>query len=111
MAQQVVTTVTDDFDDTEGASTVAFALEGQAYEIDLSTEHADTLREVLADYIAAGRKVTGSRRAAGKGRRGRPNREESAAIRAWARGKGYKVSDRGRIPASIVTEYATSHAA
>ena len=32
-----------------------------------------------------------------------------AAIRAWAKGRGYKIGTTGRIPAEYVTEYLTSH--
>jgi hypothetical protein len=33
------------------------------------------------------------------------NREETAAIREWAREHGHQVSDRGRIPKSIIEAY------
>ncbi len=32
-----------------------------------------------------------------------------AEIRAWARQRGHKVSERGRIPAQIIAEYEASH--
>ncbi len=38
-----------------------------------------------------------------------PGRERSAEIRAWARQRGHKVSERGRIPAQIIAEYEASH--
>jgi Lsr2 len=34
-----------------------------------------------------------------------PSRERSAEIRAWAKQRGYEVSERGRIPASVVEQY------
>jgi hypothetical protein len=33
------------------------------------------------------------------------NREDTAAIRAWARAHGHKVSDRGRISKSVMEAY------
>ena len=33
-------------------------------------------------------------------------RGKTAEIRAWARRRGYKVSDRGRIPTAVLDEYA-----
>ena len=49
--------------------------------------------------------------AAGRRRKPRtgPGRERSSEIRAWAKQRGHKVSERGRIPASIITEYEASH--
>ncbi|HSU09851.1 MAG TPA: histone-like nucleoid-structuring protein Lsr2 [Pseudonocardia sp.] len=34
-----------------------------------------------------------------------PNREETHAIREWARQHGHQVSDRGRIPKSVIEAY------
>lgn len=106
MARKTVITMTDDLDGTEGAETILFGLDGQAYEIDLTSEHAAQLRERLAAYVAAGRKV---RARGGSARRDRPGRDRSAAVREWARTQDLKVSDRGRIPADIVAEYDASH--
>jgi hypothetical protein len=33
------------------------------------------------------------------------SRERSGGIRAWAKDQGIKVSERGRIPASIIEQY------
>ena len=38
-----------------------------------------------------------------------PGRERSAQIRQWAKQRGYKVNERGRIPANIVAEYEAAH--
>ena len=35
----------------------------------------------------------------------RSSREETRAIREWAREHGHKVSDRGRIPKSVLEAY------
>ena len=51
--------------------TVRFGLDGAEYEFDLNAEHAQQLRDALAAYVRAGRRVSGgSRRPARGGRRG-----------------------------------------
>ncbi|MGB6149059.1 MAG: histone-like nucleoid-structuring protein Lsr2, partial [Mycolicibacter algericus] len=42
---------------------------------------------------------------AGGARRGAIDREQSAAIREWARRNGHNVSTRGRIPADIIDAF------
>ena len=64
---------------------------------------------------AAARKVGRSASSSG-GRSGRRSggastamdREQAAAIRSWAKKQGLKVSDRGRIPATIIEQYNQS---
>ena len=58
--------------------------------------------------VEAGRRVGGRRRgrAAGPGRgRAAIDREQSAAIREWARRNGHSVSTRGRIPADVIDAF------
>ena len=104
MAKKVTVTLIDDFDG-EGAAdeTVEFGLDGVTYEIDLSTQNAEKLRTDMKKWADAGRRVGGRRRGrAGTGRRGAIDREQSAAIREWARRNGHNVSTRGRIPADLI---------
>ena len=125
MAQRQVTVFIDDVtgDELEGGETVNFALDGVEYQIDLSEEHADELRKAFAPYVLNGRR-TGGRYARGGGApAGRPRRSTDAgssgtngqskrdtqAIREWAQANGHKVSDRGRIPASVVEAYEAAH--
>jgi len=107
MAQKVQVLLVDDLDGGEASETVSFSLDGTAYEIDLSSENAGKLRKDFAQYIDRARKGGGG----GRRRRARtgPGRERSAEIRAWARQRGHKVSERGRIPATIISEYEASH--
>ena len=51
MAQKVSIILVDDIDGGEADETVAFALDGSGYEIDLSSATAAKLREALAPYI------------------------------------------------------------
>lgn len=116
MAKKVTVTLVDDFDGSGAADeTVEFGLDGVTYEIDLSTKNATKLRGDLKQWVAAGRRVGGRRRGrSGSGRgRGAIDREQSAAIREWARRNGHNVSTRGRIPADVIDAYhaATRHLA
>src|SRR6266550_3772994 len=107
MAQKVQVLLVDDLDGSEATETVAFGLDGAAYEIDLSSGNAGKLRKELAHYVEHARKASSPARR----RRARtgPGRERSAQIRAWAKQRGYKVNERGRIPANIVAEYEAAH--
>lgn len=63
MAQRTQVVFTDDLDGSEAVGTVHFALDGKSYEIDLNEKHAKQLRDSLAKYVEAGRKVSATRRA------------------------------------------------
>ena len=110
MAKKVTVTLVDDIDlESTADETVEFALDGITYEIDLSEANAAALRESLASWIGSarrsgGRKKSGVRPATGA-RTGAAHREETAAIRAWARENGFKVSERGRIPTEVLEAY------
>jgi hypothetical protein len=111
VAQKVQVLLLDDLDGTEAQETVSFSLDGTSYEIDLSKSNASGLRDALAKYVGAARKA--GRAATGRQSGGRSrgsgsaaiDRDQAAAIRAWAKKQGLKVSDRGRIPASIIEQY------
>lgn len=107
MAQKVNIVVTDDLDGTEGASTVSFAVDGTAYEVDLNEKNADKLRKALAPYVEAGRRVSSSR---GRGSsRGAQNGPAPKDIRAWANANGFTVPERGRIPSEVREAYEAAH--
>jgi hypothetical protein len=114
MARKVQVILSDDLDENLTADeTVSFALDGTNYEIDLAEKNATEMRDAFSRYIAAARKVGRSPRASGGARSratgGRMDREQAGAIRDWARKNGHAVSDRGRIPASIVQAYEDAH--
>lgn len=108
MAKQTTVTLTDDIDGSEAAETVPFALDGKFYEIDLSAENADELRDALAGYVESARKVAASggsapRRASSPG--SSTDREQNQKVRTWARDNGIQVAERGRIKAEVVAAY------
>jgi len=104
MAQRVQTLFVDDLDGSAAETTVRFGVDGTDYEIDLNAAHAKALGEALEKYIQAGRRVSAGRRG-GRGRRATAGATNSAEVRAWARSQGIKVSDRGRIPASVIASF------
>ena len=116
MAQKVDVRFVDDLDGSEASGTVTFALDGRAYEIDLSDDNAAKLRDSLATFIAAARR-TGSRRSRSQrsstseapAAPARPSREATAAIRTWARENGHEVSERGRIPKAVIEAYNSAN--
>ncbi len=110
MAKKVTVTLVDDFDGEGPADeTVEFSIDGVSYEIDLSAKNARKIREDFKQWIDAGRRVGGRRRGrpGGSAGRGRASidREQSSAIREWARRNGHRVSTRGRIPAEIIEAF------
>lgn len=101
MAKTTVVTVTDDLDGSPNATTIGFGFGGVNYEIDLGRKNAAALERALKPYISAGRRVRGT-----SGRRGRSGHSRDlAAVRAWAKRNGHKVSERGRISASVLEAY------
>jgi hypothetical protein len=103
MAQKITVALEDDLDGGPADQTMRFGLDGAEYEIDLGTGNTAAFRAQLAPF-------TGRARKAGWGPRSRPGRsasgrERSGVIRAWARDQGIAVSDRGRIPASVIEQY------
>lgn len=106
MAQKVHVELTDDLDGSAASETVTFALDGKTYEIDLSTPNATEMRELLADYVNAGRRPTGG--TTPKRSITAAEKQNAYAIRAWAAANGHKVAERGRIPRSVVEAYESA---
>jgi hypothetical protein len=103
MAQRVNIVLEDDLDGSQAAETLRFGIDGSEYEIDLSKKNATAFRRQLAPFVEHARK-------AGRGQRRRfvrttSSRRRSGDIRAWAKEQGIAVSERGRIPASLVEQY------
>ena len=111
MAKRVIQELIDDLDGKPADESVTFGVDGVQYSIDLSKKNAEKLRAALKPYISAGTKVgrsatVGARTAPGRPRgTTRGDRDQNRAIREWAQGAGYQVSDRGRIKQDIVDQY------
>jgi hypothetical protein len=109
MAKKTVVLLEDDIDGSEATETLSFALDGSEYEIDLNEGHANELREALARFTGAARRVSGGRgrpAARAKSSQGGP---EAKAVRLWAAENGIAVNTRGRIQAEVVEQYEAAH--
>ena len=69
------------------------------------------LRDRLAEFVDSARRTggrakptTGPAASRGANRSGR-SREQTQAIREWARNNDWEISDRGRIPADIIDAF------
>jgi Lsr2 len=105
MAQKIQTLFIDDIDGGAAEGTVRFGLDGTEYEIDLSAKHNEELHKVLANYVAHGRKAPGATRRGQRGRRSGASTLDTAKVREWAKGHGYDIKERGRVPANVVEKY------
>jgi hypothetical protein len=106
VAQKVQTLLIDDIDGSAAEGTVLFGLDGTEYEIDLAAEHAQQLRDALAAYVRAARRVSGGPRRAARGwRRGSASTPNTTEVREWAKVQGIEVKDRGRMPAELVVKF------
>jgi hypothetical protein len=107
VAKQTTVTLIDDLDGSNADEQVAFMVDGKEYEIDLSATNSKKLREALAPFIAGARRAGGGRRSSTPvgAARAVVDREQNQAIREWAQKQGLKISERGRIPASVLEAY------
>jgi hypothetical protein len=116
VAQRVVTEFVDDIDGSPAGETVAFALDGVSYEIDLSDEHTEELREALAGWVSYARRVGGRARRASRGPAPVAQVAEIVAIpadsktvRSWAEANGIAVPVRGRIPGAVRRQFEAAN--
>jgi hypothetical protein len=111
MARKVEVKLLDDTDGSKADETLTFGLDGTNYEIDLSAKNAERLRAELEKFMHVARRV--GRGGIAPSRRGRgataapakADRAQNQAIRDWARRKGIQLSERGRIPRSVIEQY------
>ena len=116
MAQKIITEFIHDIDGSAAERTFTFAVDGTNYEIDLSADNIAEFKSAIGGFMESARKVKGS---SSDGRRtrsagadgGRQSREQTRAVREWARQHGHNISNRGRIPTSIQQAFDQAHAA
>lgn len=123
--------VTQTVDDLTGIQTdteeLKVTVDGKSATLDLSPQSADALRALVAQdqdnpasslfaaifravSPAHGRTPSVRRSSADKPSGSGKTPEELAEIREWAKTKGFKVADKGRIAANIIAEYDAAHA-
>jgi hypothetical protein len=111
--EELTISLIDDFDGTEAAETVKFALDGKNYEIDLSKPNASELRRTLRPYIdrsRTARRTSTTRRttkssAGGSGPARRSEGYDRTEVREWAKAHRIKVAPRGRIANDVVERW------
>jgi Lsr2 len=106
VAQKVQTLFIDDIDGSAADGTIRFGLDGTEYEIDLNTGHAQELRDALAPYRNAARRISSNpQRPARASRKTPANGANPTEVREWAKAQGIEVKDRGRVPAELVVKF------
>lgn len=117
MAKQTEVRLIDDLDGGEAHNTVGFAIDGRGYELDLSKENEEQLRNALAPFIKVARRAhipAGFERSPRRLRVGNLKETragDTVAIRDWARRNNLAVSDRGRVSHDIRRQYQAAMAA
>ncbi len=112
MAQKVHVLLVCDLhdDEVEGTETVAFSLDGSAYEIDVCDSHGGQMRDAFAPYVGAARRAGRSTATRGARRTSRSGgSRDVSAVREWARKNGHNVNERGRISATVQQAYDAAH--
>ena len=72
----------------------------------LNAKNAQALRDALARYTRAARRVSGpTRRQPRGGHRAPANGLNTTEVREWAKAQGIEVKDRGRVPAELVVKF------
>ncbi|GAB3470206.1 histone-like nucleoid-structuring protein Lsr2 [Actinophytocola sediminis] len=126
MAQKTVLELVDDLDGGPADETVAFAIDGVEFVIDLSADNAARLRDVLAEFVGNSRRTGGRRTARAKAAAPAPaaaavavavapapatnGKPDTQAVREWARSQGETVAERGRVPQALLIKFQEAHA-
>jgi hypothetical protein len=110
MAREVVQRVTDDLDGSPDAATIQFALDGRAYQIDLSPRNEAKFRDALAPFVDNATKVRPERRSgrAATSRKGplrESDRERAQLVRQWALDNGVQLAARGRLAQAVMDAF------
>ncbi|GAB2603838.1 histone-like nucleoid-structuring protein Lsr2 [Pseudactinotalea suaedae] len=102
MATKTVTVLIDDVDGSAADRTVDISLDGERYEIDLSTAHHHEMVRDLARYMAVARRVGGT---------GSPTpfysdiKADPRAVREWARSNGIDLPASKRVPKDVIAQF------
>jgi Lsr2 len=108
MARKVTTVIemTDDPDGGKAEQTVRFARRQPVRDRPVKEER-QRAAEALKPYLDHGRRVRAARgRAASTPRCAK--RADLAEVRTWAKVNGFEISDRGRIPATVLNAFGAS---
>jgi nucleoid-associated protein Lsr2 len=114
VAQRTILELVDDLDGGNADETVTFALDGVDFVIDLSSDNAARLRDVLAEFVGharriGGRKQRGALTSVATAQTATNGKPDTQAVREWARSQGETVAERGRVPQALVIRFQEAH--
>ena len=111
MATVTTTFLVDDIDgSTDDVETIVFELDKTKYEIDLSADNAARLRSKLAKFIDAATHIKPGRAGKAAKKVTEPtSRDQTQAVRDWARQNGFEISARGRVPRKVLDAFNAAH--
>ncbi|MFK5582160.1 Lsr2 dimerization domain-containing protein [Serinicoccus sp. LYQ131] len=93
------------------AQRVTLAYNGEFRSLDLSAHEAASLGEALEPFMSRGRKITKDEATYRKpSTKGMGTNAEASKARKWLKANGHKVSEKGRIPADLMSVYRDSMA-
>ena len=107
MARETI--LTSDISGRVDAETVAFTLNGQQWQIDLTADEKAEFLQLFAPYLdkarSVGRKSTLTATNSRLSALGYTTRD----VREWAMVQGLEVPDRGRVPSDLVSKFIQAH--
>jgi hypothetical protein len=113
MATVTRTFLVDDLNgSTDDVSTIQFHLDKTNYEIDLTATNEARLRDKLARFLDAATPAAPPRTPPRTKRTVKSipaGRDQTQAVRDWAKTAGYEISTRGRIPKNIQEAFDQAH--
>lgn len=97
-------------DEEQLAQRRTFAIDGVEYVLDCCEEHMVAFEQAWSPYVKAGRRVGRVNRPA-KPRQSTSSTVEAdpAEVREWAAANGHEVSDRGRIPVTVMAAWESAN--
>jgi len=109
VAKRVVTLLISDLSGYEIANgkgeTIGLSYREANYSIDLTEKEAKGFDKAIAVYLEHAAKVGGGPKKSATVKKG----HKATDVRAWARGQGLEISDRGRVPREILEKYRSAN--
>lgn len=107
MASRIV--LESDLSGEPDAVTETVGLDREWHQVDLTEAEREDLRQFLAPYLDAGRRIGST--LDGHKKKVVPDTtvEEREQIRTWAKANGYEVAPYGRIPKKVFRAYRAAH--
>jgi len=97
---------------TQGAP-IRFGWGTSFYETDLCAAHGEELSSLIEKAIRSAKRLGASAPKAETlskpSRPARVRRPSTADVRIWAKSKGMKVTDKGRVPETLIAKYLAAH--